>query len=163
MSAIITPCGLFRVRLERDVQMDGIVAALFGVNPSTADATKNDATINKDIGFAKLNGWRRIIKGNVFPYRSTDVKVLATVADPFGPDYEQNLRQIIADADQLVPCWGDTKKVPKHLRPAFGRVMEMLRASGKPVRVFGFTTGGDPLHPLFLPYSTVLQDLKATP
>lgn len=35
MSAILSPCGLYRYRLERTVGMEGPVYAFFGVNPST--------------------------------------------------------------------------------------------------------------------------------
>lgn len=156
MSAIISACGQFRTRLERDVQMGGIVVALFGVNPSTADASKNDATIRKDIGFAKVNGWRRIIKGNVFSYRATDVRALRTAPDPVGPDNAEHLRQIIADADMLVPCWGSRAKVPRELHRHIDALRDLLLASGKPVMAFGFAASGDPLHPLMLPYDTRL-------
>nr|WP_246217502.1 DUF1643 domain-containing protein [Paraburkholderia panacisoli] len=47
--------------------------AFFGVNPSTTDATLDDATARKCIGFTKPNGGRRLIVGNVFAVRSTDV------------------------------------------------------------------------------------------
>lgn len=157
-SAIISECGTYRYRLERDVQMDGIVAALFGINPSTADAKLNDATIRKDIGFAKVNGWRRFLKGNRFAYRATDVRELAKAADPFGPDNESHLRQIIADADILVPCWGSREKVPQTLRPSLDALRDLLWASGKRVMVFGFTASGDPKHPLMLGYDTPLID-----
>jgi hypothetical protein len=71
MSAIISSCEQFRWRLEREIQVSGIVVALIGVNPSTADATVNDATIRKDMGFGRRLGWGKIIKGNVFAYRAT--------------------------------------------------------------------------------------------
>lgn len=140
--------------------MQGIVVALFGVNPSTADATVNDHTIAKDIGFAKVNGWRKIIKANAFGYRSTDVRALGKVAAPIGPDNERHIRQIIAEADVLVPCWGDRGKLPKHLRPYLDALASTLLASGKPVMHFGLTSGGDPRHPLMLAYSTPLQPWK---
>ena len=73
MSAVISPCGQYRYRPERDVPMDGLTFAFFGVNPSTADATLDDATVRKWIGFTKVNGGRRLIVGNVFAVRSTDV------------------------------------------------------------------------------------------
>ncbi len=44
MSAILSPCGRYRYRLEREVQADGRVFAYFGINPSTADADLDDAT-----------------------------------------------------------------------------------------------------------------------
>src|SRR6186713_132099 len=134
MSAILSPSGR------------GVVA-LIGVNPSTADATINDHTIRKDMGFARKHGWQRIIKGNVFAYRATDVNQLARVGDPVGPENDKHLAQIIRDADLLIPCWGRIDKVPAALRSDFSDVLEMLRASGKQVMTFGLTAGGDPRHP----------------
>lgn len=156
MTAILSPCGLYRFELERDVQLDGIVAALFGVNPSMADATVNDATIRKDIGFAKVLGWRQIIKGNVFPFRATDVRALRAVDDHRLEENAAHLRAIAARADILVPCWGNRDKLPAPLRPQLAATLELLRATGKPIYTFGFTASGDPLHPLMLGYDTPL-------
>ncbi len=47
MTAVLSPCSLYRYRLERDVQLAGQVFAYFGINPSTADATLDDATVRK--------------------------------------------------------------------------------------------------------------------
>jgi len=163
MSAIISPCGKFRHRLERDVAMVGLVFAYFGVNPSTADASINDQTVGKWIGFTKINGGRRFIVGNVSAYRATDVKELAKVLITPAQHREnlEHLQRIIADADILVPCWGSRDKVPKHMRGDFDTVLAMLLTSGKPVRHFGLTKGGDPKHPLMLGYSTPLTAYPA--
>ncbi|MBR8279747.1 DUF1643 domain-containing protein [Burkholderia vietnamiensis] len=158
MSAIISQCGKFRYRLERDVQMDGLTFAYFGINPSTADATLDDATVRKWIGFTKVNGGRRFIVGNVSAYRATDVKELADVL--ITPDqWRANLDQIgriIEDANVLIPCWGNRSKAPKHMRNDFDTVLAMLQTSGKPVKHFGLTQSGDPKHPLMLGYDTKL-------
>jgi hypothetical protein len=160
MTAVFSPCGLYRYRLEREIQMEGIVAALFGVNPSKADATINDNTISKEIGFAKLNGWRRIIKGNAFAYVATNVREVAKAADPIGPNNLLHLARIVEEADVLVPCWGDEGKVPARLRGDFGFLMARLLRSGKPVLTFGLTANGSPKHPLMLSYSTQLVEWR---
>ncbi|MFZ6727681.1 hypothetical protein ACO0K2_19530 [Undibacterium sp. MH2W] len=41
MSAIFSECGSFRYRLERNVQIDGVVFAYFGINGSTATASED--------------------------------------------------------------------------------------------------------------------------
>ncbi|MGM3851662.1 DUF1643 domain-containing protein, partial [Salmonella sp. NW36] len=74
MSAIISKCGMYRYRLERDVQPEGLVFGYFGVNGSTATATEDDHTVRKWIGFTKVNGGRRFIVGNAFAFRATDVR-----------------------------------------------------------------------------------------
>ncbi|NPT59683.1 DUF1643 domain-containing protein [Paraburkholderia elongata] len=157
-SAVFSTCGTYRYRLEREVAMDGPTFAYFGVNPSTADATINDATVRKWIGFTKVNGGRRLIVGNVFAYRSTDVKGLRLAADPYGPDNPMHLKSIIDDADILVPCWGDRKKLDRRLQSNFDWIKARFLLSGKPVMTFGFTSSGDPKHPLMLGYNTPLID-----
>lgn len=158
MSAIISPCGQYRYRLERDIQMDGFVVAFFGVNPSTADAHAEDSTTRKWAGFCRVMGARRYIAGNPFAFRSTDVKALASAADPIGPENDANIDAIIADADILIPCWGNRSKVPPGLRHRFDSLAARLFASGKPVKTFGLTASGDPMHPLMLGYSTPILE-----
>lgn len=127
-SATISPCGLYRYRLSRDIEpavlgalsqggpLHGKTVAFFGVNPSTADATLNDATVRKWMGFCARWGAPRFIVGNVFAFRATDVQALATVDDPFGPDIGDRITDIINEADILVPCWGNASKVPPKLQ-----------------------------------------------
>lgn len=157
MSAIISPCGKYRYRLEREIQPVGPVVALFGINPSTADATVNDQTIRKDIGFAKIHGWSRIIKGNVFAFRATDVNALATCGDPWGEDNFFHVDQIISQADILIPCWGSRAKVPKKPWGSIDRFADRLTGLSKPVLHFGVTSSGDPKHTLMLGYDTKLE------
>lgn len=88
--AILSPCGTWRYRLDRVVADEGIVFAYFGVNPSTADADAEDQTTKKWWGFASRNGGRKYIAGNPFAYRTTDVRGLATAADPVGPPGPKN-------------------------------------------------------------------------
>ncbi|WP_186263334.1 DUF1643 domain-containing protein [Burkholderia gladioli] len=177
MSAIISPCGTYRYRLERgpfenvgvlELDDDGVwefrgkVIAFFGINPSTADASINDQTVMKWIGFCQRWRAQRFIVGNVSAYRATDVNALANAL--VSPDeYRRNighLENIIAAADILVPCWGRRSKAPKHMRNDFDTVMAMLLTSGKPVMAFGLTGSGDPKHPLMLGYDTKLIDLR---
>ncbi|MFM0058579.1 DUF1643 domain-containing protein [Paraburkholderia phytofirmans] len=157
-SAIISACGRYRYRLDRAVQDCGIVIAYYGVNGSTAGETDNDQTVMKWIGFTQRNGGRKFIVGNAFGFRSKNVRLLATVDDPVGPDNAMHLQTIISEADLHVPCWGDRGKVPQRLRYRFDELETRLRQSGKPIKVFGLTKGGDPMHPLMLSYSTKLTD-----
>lgn len=142
--------------------MEGLTFAYFGINPSTADATIDDATVRKWIGFTKVNGGKRFIVGNVSAVRATDVKELASVlVSP--SQWRENLthiEQIVADADILVPCWGNRSKAPRHMRNDFDTVLSYLLSMGKPVRHFGLTQSGDPKHPLMLGYDTPLLEWK---
>jgi len=159
VSAVISPCGLYRYRLEREVcpsREGSKVFAFFGINPSTADAALDDATVRKWRGFTARNGGHRFIVGNVFSYRATDVRELKTVAAACGPDHMDHLRDIIEAADVLVPCWGASGKVPGALHHVIVNTLILLQLSGKPLLHFGLTASGDPKHPLMLGYDTPL-------
>jgi hypothetical protein len=161
-SAIISPDGVYRYRLEREVQRFGSTFAYFGVNGSTATADEDDQTVRKWTGFTARNGGRRFIVGNAFAFRATDVKELARASDPVGPANASHLAAIIDDADILIPCWGNRTKLPPRLRHHLDKLEARLLASGKPVKTFGLTKNGDPLHPLMLGYDTPLVDLWNT-
>lgn len=157
MNAVLSPCGTYRYRLDREIdQFWGVVFGFFGINPSTAHASEDDATIRKWRGFTTRNNGSRFIVGNPFALRSTDVDFLWDHPDPVGPDNQRYLAEIIAEAHILVPCWGNRSKVPPELRHHFDLLLKQLRDSGKPVRIFGLTKSGDPLHPLMLGYDTPL-------
>jgi len=160
--AVISECGRYRYRLDRHVGGAGQVAAFFGINPSTADASVDDATVRKWRGFSERQGFSRFIVGNVFAFRATDVRELASAGDPVG---EQNRERIFGafgicqEADVLVPCWGARGKVPKNLWPVIDTFRDRLKATGLPVMCWGLTSSGDPKHPLMLGYDTPLVDL----
>ena len=158
MSAILSPCSMYRYRLTREVNQTGkIVIAYFGVNPSTADASNDDQTVKRWRGFAERNDAKRFIVGNVFAYRATDVKELSHVEDPIGPDNNAHIQSLIDEADVLVPCWGGRKKLRKHLHVHLDALMQRLLQSNKPVMCLGKTATNDPLHPLMVAYATKLS------
>lgn len=156
MSAILSPCGLYRYRLERDLGQPGPVVAFFGINPSTADALTDDATIRKMVGFASRWGYSKILVGNAFAFRAKDVCKLAGVSDPIGPEWLMHINALMSDADILIPCWGNKTKVPPQLRQQLIVLTRLLLGTGKRVAAFGWTASHDPLHPLMLGYSTAL-------
>lgn len=157
MSAVISPCGRFRYRLERHALSGAGAVAWIMVNPSTADATEDDATIRKVRGFSERLGAGWFIVGNLFAYRSTDVRQLAKAADPIGPDNDDHLRAIIADAPVVIVAWGPTAKLPASLRRRFYRVARIAEEAGRELLCLGTAKDGQPLHPLMQPYSAELR------
>lgn len=157
-SAVISDCTLFRYRLDRFLKSEGKVYAFFGVNGSTATGEEDDHTVRKWNGFVNRFQGSRYIVGNAFGFRATDVKKLAEVDDAVGPLNDFYIKQIIEEADILVPCWGNSKKVPDRIRGRFSTMKQILKASGKPIKTFGFTNSDDPKHPLMLGYDTQLED-----
>lgn len=159
----ISECGTWRYRLDREVQAEGIVIAYFGVNGSTATHLVDDQTSRKWTGFTRINNGRRYIAGNPYAYRATDVRELAKCPDPVGPENAIYLDEMIGESDLLVPCWGNINKVPLRIRHHIFNLARRLLRSEKPVKVFGLTKSGDPMHPLMLPYSTQLINWTGYP
>lgn len=157
MSAIISDCGRYRYRLERDGLGDGQTTVIM-VNPSTADAERDDATIRKLRGFGERYRWGKIVVGNLFAYRATDVRELRSAPDPVGPENDSHLMDMLREADRFVVAWGPAAKLPKRLRTRFRRVLEIgAFVSRQPLSIGKPAKDGHPCHPLMLPYSLELQ------
>lgn len=161
MSAVMSHCGRYRYILGRDIEAifprPGVVIFI-GVNPSTADAETDDATVRKWRGFASRWGYNRFLVGNLFAYRATDVRALARAEDPVGPDNDAHLAWLLERADLVVPCWGSRDKLPPALWPRIDAVRAQLRAGRAPILTLGLTASGDPKHPLMLGYDAKLED-----
>ena len=162
MNAVISPCGKYRYRLGRQLSAGpgSPVATVIMVNPSTADANKDDATIRKLKVFGERNGWGRLIVGNLFAYRATDVRELGTVSDPVGPENDEHLQAMIDEADVLIVAWGPVSKQPKYQRARWRRLIALTRnrvvySIGEPAKC------GHPKHPLMLGYSLPLLPWNA--
>jgi hypothetical protein len=155
LSAVFSRCGRYRYRLERAIG-PGIKAAYIGVNPSRADATHNDPTIRKLIGFAPRLGVGHWLVGNVFAYAATDIGDLRACDDPVGPGNARHLRAMLAEAELIVLGWGTLGKLPPELRDHHKRVLRMAARSGRVLHCWGTTLDGQPRHPLMLAYATEL-------
>lgn len=114
-SAVISQCGRYRYRLDREIGSGPTVVGVM-VNPSTADGDIDDATIRKWLGFGARLGWGRIVIGNLFAFRATDIGSLRAAADPIGHENDAALRSMLAAADIVIAAWGASAKLPPHLR-----------------------------------------------
>ncbi|MGX9983913.1 DUF1643 domain-containing protein [Methylobacterium fujisawaense] len=154
MSAILSECGTYRYRLEREVNglLGSKVVAFVMVNPSTADAETDDATVRKVIGFARRMSARRVLVGNLFAYRATDIKALRDAPDPIGAENDAHLRRILGEADICIVAWGALAKLPPNLRRRWARFHDMATAAGTQLMCLGIAQDGHPLHPCMIGY-----------
>lgn len=156
-SAVISDCGQYRYRLDRDSN-SLIATAIIMVNPSTADADEDDHTIRKLMGFAARRSWGSIVVGNLFAYRSTDVRALADVDDPVGPENDRHLIAIAEHVDKVVYAWGPMSKLPRRLRARYLEVHGIFRMAGhRPDCIDGPAKDGHPKHPLMLSYDSKIS------
>lgn len=80
-SAILSLCGLYRLELRRvwDVKLPLLVVVM--LNPSTADAEKDDPTLLALIHFAKLWGYGGLLIVNLRAYRTSKPRELFAAHD----------------------------------------------------------------------------------
>lgn len=159
VSATISPCGQYRYELRRALigwPLQRYTACVIMVNPSTADAEKDDATIRKLIGFGKRLAWSDLIVVNLFAYRATDVNQLAVVSDPIGPMNDGHVMSAMIEADIIIVAWGRRDKVPSKLSHRYEYVVRIARMFHKPLYCWGTCADGHPCHPVMLGYDTPL-------
>lgn len=118
-----------------------------GLNPSTANATKDDPTIVRLVNFAKSWGFGGLFVGNLFSLVSTDPEVLLTdTAEELyrGPN-DMAIKRMWESCSFVVVGWGEFGKRAGS-RPA--AVMDLI---GESVYCIKMNQSGEPSHPLYLP------------
>lgn len=141
---IFSPCRTYRYTLWREwIGGDGY-AMFIGLNPSTADETKNDPTIRRCMDFAQTWGYAGLCMTNLFAFRATEPKVMLKARiDPIGKDNDGHLQRLAKDAGVIVAAWG-----------AHGNHMgrdQQVRALITNLHYLRLTKDGHPGHPLYLP------------
>jgi hypothetical protein len=154
-SATFSPDRTYRYALTRRWAAGGQVTAFVMLNPSTADAADDDATIRRCIGFARRWDSAGLLVVNVFGLRSTDPDALATHPDPVGPDNDRVITAALAGepVGQVVAAWGTNRVVhPDRVQ----QIRALLHPLGLPLMCLGTSLAGHPRHPLYLPGNTPL-------
>ncbi len=142
-SAWFSPCRTWRYELLRRWG-GGPTLNVIGLNPSTADETRNDPTVSRCIGYARRWGFGALVVTNIFALWSTDPAGLRRVPDPVGPDNDLALRRVATHSDAVLVAWG----AGGALGGRAADVRDLL--SGVDVRCLGTTKAGEPKHPLYL-------------
>lgn len=137
---------LYRYWLKRSWGPNPKYVNFIMLNPSTADASINDPTITRCIGFAKDWHFHRLEVTNIFGLRSTEPKNLKVVDDPMGDDNDFYIVETALSADLIIAAWG-THGV---LNDRGIKVLKILKNKGRVVHHLGLTKDGLPKHPLYL-------------
>lgn len=155
--AIISDCQTYRYSWFRDFYRCGPTVSIGMVNPSTADAEIDDATIRKVCGFADRLRWGRVIVWNLFAFRTAHVSELAaTDQDPVGPDNDRHIEVALSRGVIHVVAWGRNGKLAKRLRTRWLDVMALPVVPSRSFQCWGTNDDGHPRHPLMLAYDTPL-------
>jgi hypothetical protein len=156
------PHGVHRFMLSRPIapMLGSRPLVSIGLNPSIADANRNDPTIRKEIGFAQRWDLHYYVKGNASSIVATDPKAMKR-ARKLGSDNLPNNDRWLAAMIELVrvhegvflAAWG------QHIdRKRQMAIAAMLTAAGVTAKCLGTNDDGSPKHPLYLKWTTPLVD-----
>lgn len=147
-AAYISADGYYRYDLVRSWgSPDDPQVCWVMLNPSTADATQDDPTIRRCVGFSKAWGFGSLIVVNLFALRSTDPKALVTsVVSPIGPENNACIERASRNAQATVAAWG-TKGT---FRNRAAEVTDLIVRTGRTLHCLERTKGGHPKHPLYV-------------
>ena len=120
------------------------------LNPSTADATTDDPTIRRCIGFTHDWGYDALTVVNLYAWRATDPADLRN-AQRAGRDVVGGLNDehILANTDHarlVIAAWGAHAATMPDRRDE--RVLNLLRR--RPIHCLGTNRDGSPKHPVRL-------------
>lgn len=156
--ASLSPDGRHRVHLWRADTLEARAPCCWVMlNPSTADALEDDATIRRCVGFARGWGCDRIDVVNLFSFRATDPRDLVNAAFGRGsvvhPINDATVAHFARRARFVVVAWGN---VPAGLTGRDRAVVALLEQYGIRPLCLGTTKSGAPRHPVRLAGSTPL-------
>ena len=131
------------------------------LNPSTADALEDDATIRRltgKEGFARQLGAGGVVVVNLFALRSTDPRALIRHRDPVGPHNDRFIRRAVSLGSTVIAAWGAATVAGERGR----QVATELADRGVALHCLGLTAFGQPRHPLYLPKTAVVEPYGAS-
>lgn len=137
-------CRKYRYALWRTWEEGDGHVMFIGLNPSTADETKDDPTIRRCVGYAKRLGYGGLYMLNLFAFRATNPKDLKRADDPVGPENDKFLRMYFDVLGFNIACWGTHGDF-------MDRGKEVIELLGREnLQCFSITKNGQPKHPLYL-------------
>lgn len=153
--ALISDCEQYRWWLSRKWGRGKRTCVFVMLNPSTADALEDDATIRRCVGFAEREGCNILKVVNLFAYRTTYPYELPKAADPIGhPQNDEYIIGAVEDADVLIVAWGENGAFEDRDQ----EVMKILHDYAPvDVQCLGVTRSGCPKHPVRLRKDTPLE------
>ena len=141
MKAQLSDCQIYRYALwRRWGEGPQVVFVMF--NPSTASATKDDPTIRRCIGFARVWGFGSLAVGNLFAFRTSSTAELRRCPEPIGVDNETWLLRLYAESHLAVAAWGNHGQWWQQ-----GAKVRQLLPN---LCCLGVTKRGEPKHPLYV-------------
>lgn len=153
--AAFSPCRRYRWWLQRQWQPALPPLLFIGLNPSRADAERDDPTLRRIVGFARQWGFGSVTVLNLFARISPSPALLKRAADPVGPDNDRCLQAVLraqAGSGAIWLGWGNLGAWGGRDRQVLALLGQGLEAHpGRDHRLLtlGLTAQGQPRHPLY--------------
>jgi hypothetical protein len=144
--ATFSSCHRYRYTLWRTWNEDKGVCLFLMLNPSTADESVNDPTVERCQRYAHGWGYGGLIVCNLFAIRATDPKVMLQDEDPVGSDNDAAILDAARRSSMIVCAWGNHGAHQGRAR----HVSAMLQSEGLALHALVVTGEGHPGHPLYL-------------
>lgn len=142
----------YRYTLWRSWDISLPCCQFIGLNPSTADETKDDPTIRRCIEFSKRWGFGALCMTNIFAWRDTLPQNMKRSEEPVGLNNDHYLKEVARIAGRTVAAWGNHGS---HMNRGT-RVKLMLTGENRSLLCFKLTKERQPEHPLYQPYEREL-------
>jgi hypothetical protein len=144
--ARFSPCGRYRWWLERIWDPAAPRLLFLGLNPSRADAVRDDATLRRLRGFGRSWGYGALEVLNLHARISPSPRLLRRADDPVGAENDAWILSRLRLAPATVWLgWGNAGAWGGRDR----QVLALLQGQGVVPQVLGVTASGQPRHPLY--------------
>jgi hypothetical protein len=141
--------GKYRYQLFRVWDESKKIAMCIGLNPSNANATKDDSTIRILIGSLRHLGYGGLKMVNLYALITPKPSELFKHNNPLGMNNEW-VQVTAYSCQEIIFCWGAFKKIEYRANE-----MKKLFPSAK---CFGKNQDGSPMHPRAMTYAGIKYD-----
>lgn len=158
-SALYSADEKYRYLLRRTMEPENMRTVMWiMLNPSTATASTNDATIRRVIGFSAREGYGRLVVCNLYAYRSHNPKRLLEQVYPQGKWNATIIREVMREVEDVFFAWsGWWSGLHISKRPSRLNVERLAFEAGLTPKCLGRTKDGSPRHPLYLKADSPLE------
>tara|TARA_Y100001968_G_scaffold287142_1_gene288316 strand:- start:75 stop:584 length:510 start_codon:yes stop_codon:yes gene_type:complete len=168
---LFSECSSYRWILKREL-LNGKKSVVFiGLNPSIANSSVNDKTLSRIINFCSQWDYKNIYIINLFALISKTSNKILKSNDPIGENNDLITLKTLQFWREDSNCdlwlgWGDKgqfrerdRKVLKLIKN-FSYLRSKENNFPKSVLCLGLSKKGNPLHPLYMPNHSILENFE---
>lgn len=147
--------GPYRYPLWREWDPDRPRLLWVLLNPSTADAHREDPTLRRCLAFSQTWSFGSLEIVNLYAWRSSTPQALANVENPVGDLNDRHIQEAAQRSSTVVAAWGAYKALD-------GRDRAVMALLTSPLWCLGTSRDGHPRHPLYIKADTRLRPFSAS-